>query len=95
MVNKLSWLKVSIVLVSVLLFALCLTFYLSVQKDEAKQIESAQEWNVDAEFVAQDKAMAQSSSSSTKDNRKKVTIIEVVPHQICSAFPYLVDWGTA
>lgn len=95
MVNKLSWLKVSIVLASVLLLTLCLGFYLSVRKDEQKQVETVQTWTVDAEYVAQDEAMAENSSSSAADTRKKVTIIEVVPHQICSAFPYLVDWGTA
>ncbi len=28
------------------------------------------------------------------DKRKVFRIIEVIPHDICSLFPYLVDWGT-
>ncbi len=95
MVKKIAWLKVSIVLASAVLFALCLGFYLSVQREENKPVESVQDWDVNTEYVAQDELMAEGNAAGAADTRKKITIIEVIPHQICSAFPYLIDWGTA
>ena len=46
-------------------------------------------------YVEDAENMAPIIKSGSEDNRKVTKIIEVVPHQICSAFPYMVDWGTA
>lgn len=32
-------------------------------------------------------------SAEPGDNRTPIRIIEVIPHEVCSLFPYLVEWG--
>lgn len=94
--KKNIWLKGSILLTAVALCVMCVSFFLSVRKsEEAEALEKAQpapKPEVEIEYVVEQTAMA--TSSGQQDNRQVIKVVEVVPHQICSAFPYMVDWGT-
>lgn len=96
--KKYIWLKGSILLTAVALCIMCVSFFLSERKSkEAEALAEAQrkqapKLEAEIEYVASETAMA--TSSGQQDNRQVVKIVEVVPHQICSAFPYMVDWGT-
>ena len=49
----------------------------------------------DVEAVkAQEAMMGSSFSDYADDGRKPIRIVEVIPHPICSVFPYLVEWET-
>lgn len=71
-------------------------FYTSVFRENKTDRETKQEAVAKAEIeaVPKEEALAPGDNGGAEDNRKVIKIVEVVPHQICSAFPYLVDWGT-
>lgn len=89
-------LKVLIGIGTVMLLSLCAFFYIAVFREDRKQTENEQEQlTAEVSYVEDAENMAPIIKSGSEDNRKVTKIIEVVPHQICSAFPYMVDWGTA
>lgn len=89
-------LKVLIGIGTVMLLSLCAFFYIAVFQEDRKQTENGQEQlTAEVSYVEDTENMSPIIKSGSEDNRKVTKIIEVVPHQICSAFPYMVDWGTA
>ncbi|MGN0377927.1 MAG: hypothetical protein ACI4ED_09855, partial [Suilimivivens sp.] len=46
----------------------------------------------EAGAVMAQKAQFENSFSNNSDGKKVIRIVEVIPHEICSVFPYLIDW---
>lgn len=67
------------------------------EKNEDKQSEENRNVQEDvltkeAVGVKSEEKMFGQSFSDVSDGKKVIRIVEVIPHEICSVFPYLVDW---
>ncbi len=71
--------------------------YLS-DREAGKQTEEAiaakdEAITKEAGAVINEEKMFGQSFSNVSDGKKPIRIVEVIPHEICSVFPYMVDWG--
>lgn len=98
---------ISYVVLGCVLFVACLCLfaggyvYSSDKKDMDITGESGQELK-----LAKEAGAVETMENATRDfvnrpavsvpgdNREVIRIVEVIPHEVCSIFPYLMEWGT-
>lgn len=102
--------KVYYVALGCVLFVACLCVFAGIylhfsnKRDAAEELESAQETALEKEAGAYlaDREMAQhfleegkvASTGEDGDRKTPIRIVEVIPHEICSIFPYMIEWGS-
>lgn len=93
--NIVRSIMLGIMAAAVLLLSVCaILFYRSEKVSKAgNETKINEKQMVDTDYVALKENAGKNDELSSNDTRKAINIIEVIPHDICSVFPYMIDWG--
>lgn len=93
--NIVHSIMLGIMAAAVLLLSVCaILFYGSEKVSKAgNETKINEKQMVDTDYVALKENAGKNDELSSNDTRKAINIIEVIPHDICSVFPYMIDWG--
>lgn len=100
--------KILYVALGCVLFVACLCIFAGVflhfsnKKDAADDLESAEVTALEKEagaVSAKENATRiflnqPAPAAAEGDRREVIRIVEIIPHEVCSMFPYLIEWGS-